>query len=564
MKKEDKISRFDVWKVKTDKLSFSDNHITKIIEVLLKNRGVKDKKEFFEPGTPFEISLAELRISESAVKSAVDRIIQAIDNKEKIIVYGDYDADGITATAVLWEALYNLQANAIPYIPNRFDEGYGINYESFLEIKKDHPDLALIITVDNGIVAVDDCNKIQKKGVDVIVTDHHQAGDNLPDVHSIVHTVDITGAGLAWILAREVYKEINEDMGILQKSLDLAAIGTIADIATLIGPNRSFVYHGIKELNKLERSGLASLAKISGVTPGQIAAYTVGYVLAPRLNAMGRLETAMDSLRLLCSNNKKRVETLAYKLNSTNKKRQEIVDQVVKHTLKDLKITKDSRSIVIAHETYHEGVIGLAASRLVEEYYLPAIVVSKGEKISKASARSISGFNIIEAIRRLSHLTEGGGGHPMAAGFSIKTENIDEFVREFEKIAVKKITDEIRDKVLNADIQVEFPQLSIDLAKELQKFDPTGPGNPAPSFLTENVVIKSMRPVGKDQNHLKFIFSQGKVFVDAIGFGFGDLKDSLKPGKVVDMVYNLEENRWNGNVSMQLKIKDVRYHESKT
>jgi single-stranded-DNA-specific exonuclease len=524
-----------------------------IIEALLKNRGikgVKDKKEFFHPTDPMKISLKSLGIKESEVKKAAGRIKKAKKNKEKVIIYGDYDADGICATAILWETLYALGLNVLPYIPERFSEGYGLNTESIKKLKKEDPNLKLIITVDHGIVADKKVDLAGELGIDVIVTDHHQKGKIIPKALAIIHTDRLSGSGISWILSREISKNIED-------KLELAAIGTIADQLPLVGPNRSVVKYGLTKLNKTRRPGLLALFEGARIK-NEIGPYEVGFLIAPRINSMGRLEHAIESLRLLCTRDKSKAAGLARHMNSTNSERQRIVEEVVLHARE--KLGKDIRDniIILAHKKYHEGVIGLAAARLVEEFYRPAIVLSKKGDISKASARSISGFNIIEAIRSLEGLYIEGGGHPMAAGFSIETKNIEKFGRKINTYAKKLLTKDILSKKLRIDLEIDFSNLTWDLYKFLRDFEPTGLGNPGPTFSSTGVEILNVRTVGQEARHLKLRLKQGEHIFDAIYFGGGEIYSTLTPDTKIDIVYQLEDNTWNNHKSLQLKIKDLK------
>ncbi len=534
-----------------------------IVEILLKNRGIKTKKEreeFFNPIRPQNITINSLDLSKREIGKAITRIKIAKEKGEKVVVYGDYDADGICATAVLWECLYALGVDVAPYIPERFFEGYGLNAKSIEKLKAKNPELKLIITVDNGIVANEAVNKADKLGVEVIITDHHQKGKLLPKVHSIIHTTKTSGAGIAWILAREISKQfpIHNSQFAIKNGLDLAAMGTIADQIPLIGINRSFVKYGLEVLNETKRWGLLALFKEAGLEMGNLGTYEVGFIIAPRINAMGRLKHAMESLRLLCTLNKSRAKDLAFLLGETNKTRQEIVEEVVLHT----KAVAEKRAwqgvIVVAHESYHEGVIGLAASKLVDEFYRPAIVLSQGKDISKASARSISGFNIIEAIRAVKGMSIKGGGHPMAAGFSIATDKIEKFSQKLEKLSSKLLTQDILSKKLKIDMEVGFDGLDKDLLKAISFFEPTGLGNPTPTFATNRVSILEIRPVGFEKRHLKLALEKdGQVF-SAIAFNFGKMYTKLLNKPQINVAYNFEENVWNGRKTMQLKIKDIK------
>lgn len=538
------------WEVlgKTAKKSLDVKEIEKI---LLKNRGLtgnKARKEFLSPTAPEALSLKSLGISMSQVGKAVERIKKAGKKGEMIIVYGDYDADGISATALLWERLYSLSLNVLPYIPERFSEGYGLNSESIKKLKEENPSLGLIITVDHGIVAVAQVEVAKKLGIDVVITDHHQPGKKKPKPYALIHTTQIGGAALAWILAREI-KDSKE-------GLELVAIGTIADQLLLVGANRSFAKYGLEALNTTERVGLEALFSESGIVKGGIGPYEVGFIIAPRINAMGRLVHAIDSLRLLCTKNSQRAGELARLLNKTNLERQRIVEEVVLHARSSVKDTKEI--IVLAHESYHEGVIGLAAARLVEEFYRPAIVISKKGKIAKASARSISGFNIIEAIRKLEDYLIEGGGHPMAAGFSIESSKIEDFTQKINKISASALTEDILTKKLKIDLEIGFRNLGQELLALVKSFEPTGLGNPAPLFATRGVSVADARLVGRESTHLKLVLEESGTKLEAIAFGLGGIYQSLSSATKIDIAYALEENTWNGNTILQLKIKALK------
>jgi single-stranded-DNA-specific exonuclease len=533
-----------------------------IAGVLLGNRGIKtpkQKKEFLNPISPDKIKIKDLGVSSTSLKKAVKRIQKAKKNKESVIVYGDYDADGITATAIMWETLHSLGLDVLPHIPDRFEEGYGINALSVENLKSKTPNLKLIVTVDNGIVAHEGIKKAKELGIDVIITDHHQRGKTSPGSLATIYTDKISGSGVAWIFARELCKLFHLSLISSRSKLELAAIGTIADQMPLVGFNRSIVKFGLADLARTKRPGLLALFRQSGLTGGkpvgQIGTYEVNYVIAPRINAMGRLKNGIDSLRLLCTTKKDKADGLSRILGRTNLERQKIVDDVVVLARSSV---SDQKVIVVAGENYHEGVIGLAAGKLVEEFYRPAIVFSKKEGISKASARSISGFNIIEAIRLLPDFLIEGGGHPMAAGFSIETSKIETFAKEINKVADKLLTAGILEKKLKIDCKINFDQIDYNLYDSLKQFEPFGLGNPAPTFMTEDVEVLDARTVGRESKHLKLRLKQNGYIFDSILFGGGEIYSKLTRNTKIDIVYLVEENAWNGNKSLQLKIKDVR------
>jgi single-stranded-DNA-specific exonuclease len=535
------------WEVISKKVPINE---VELLDILLSNRGLSGEKEkdlFLHPVAPQDLTLKDLGIDVNEAQKTVKRISKAIKDKEQVVIYGDYDADGISATAILWEALYSQGLDVLPYIPERFSEGYGIKFDSVAKLKEKSSKLSLLITVDNGVVAEKEIEKINKLGIDVLVCDHHQKGKVLPKAYSFFYSDKVCGAALSWTLAREVTGKIN--------GLDLATVGTIADQMPLLGVNRSFAKFGIESLRNTKRLGLLALFKEAGVDSANMGTYEINYVVAPRINAMGRLSHAIDSLRLLCAKNLGKATELSDKLGKTNLERQKIVDEVIAHA-RSL-VSTDSKIVILTHESYHEGVIGLAAGKLVEEFYRPAIVISKGETVSKASARSITGFNIIESIRKFEHLIIEGGGHPMAAGFSIKTENIEEFKEAIEKLADETLGEELLLPKIRVDVLIPFSLINEKVESSLSIFSPTGLGNPNPTFETDGVEVVEQRLVGKTGKHLKLVLKKDEKYIDAIAFGFGYMDKEINKGDKLNIIYNIEENVWNGNTSLQLKIKDI-------
>ncbi|MBL7036852.1 single-stranded-DNA-specific exonuclease RecJ [Candidatus Microgenomates bacterium] len=538
------------WEITNKTKSNASGSVEDILKILLENRGLTQKKlqnDFFEPKLPQKITLKNMALSSVQIKKAVQRLKVAKTKKEHVVVYGDYDADGICATAILWETLHKLGYDTMPYIPDRFKEGYGINPESVQKLKKANKNLKLIITVDNGIVAYDAIKKAKELGIDVIVTDHHQIGKKKLNALAVVHSTVSSGSAVSWILAREISKSVAD-------SLDLVAIGTIADQMPLTGVSRSFVKHGLKVLNNTKRLGIRAIMRESRIQ--KAGTFEVGFILAPRLNAAGRLTHAIDSLRLLCTRNFYRANELSLSLGRVNGKRQKIVEEVLIKAEKSAKTNKD-QIIVISDKNYHEGVIGLAAGKITGQYYRPSIVISENGDIAKASARSIPGFNIIKAIKQLDNLIIGGGGHPMAAGFSIIPGNINKFRKEINEFAKTKLTKKILTPKLKIDMELQFNQLNQELMDEMSKLDPFGTGNPQPVFVTKKVSVIEAKRVGAEKKHLKLKLGQGERVFDAIWFN-PSIKGTLKPKSTVDVAYSLDENVYNGKTTLQLKVKDVK------
>lgn len=526
----------------------------KIISLLLKNRGIKspkDVKEFLSPLNPEKITLKGLGVKETQIKKSIERIKKAEKNNENVLIYGDYDADGITATAILWEALHAFGLDVLPHVPDRFEEGYGLNSQSIENLKLKIKNLKLIITVDNGIVAYKGIEKAKELGIDVIIIDHHSEGKKRNCAFSIIHSKLVCGSALAYLFTKELLTSIKYPVSSINQSLELAAIGTVADQMPLIGVNRSIVKYGLEKLSSTKRPGLRAIFDSSKIK--NVGAYEINYIIAPRINAMGRLAQGIDSLRLLCTTRTEKAAELSKLLNNTNMQRQRIVDEVVIHAKR---MVKNDNVIVLADESYHEGVIGLAAGKLVEEFYKPAIVFSVKGKTSKASARSISGFNIIEAIRSVNLHLE-GGGHPMAAGFSMETEKIGEFTEKINAYAKRLLTNEVLERKLKIDCQIGFDQITGKLNEDLKKFEPTGLGNFTPTFESMGVEIVGLNLVGRESKHLKIKLKQNEHIFDAIFFGGGEIYSKLSVGSKVDVAFLIQENLWNGIRSIQLGVRDI-------
>ncbi|MGB9637268.1 MAG: single-stranded-DNA-specific exonuclease RecJ, partial [Microgenomates group bacterium] len=516
-----------------------------IIKTLLENRGVKTKKEiekFLHPVKPEDFTAKDLGIDAKEVKKALARIKKAIDEKEGIVVYGDYDADGICATAILWETLYRLTKNVLPYIPERVSEGYGLNKETIKNLKFNPPaggkNLGLIITVDHGITSAEKIKYAKKLGIDIIVCDHHQPPKEKPKCTAVVHTEKICAAAIAWFLSNRIQSTTNHQPPITNY-LDLVAIATVADLEPLTGVNRSFAKYGLQALNETKRCGLLAIMEESGIKQGEIDTYEVGYIIAPRLNAMGRMEHALESLRLLCTGNREKAKDLAAKLGLTNRERQLLTEETTKHALESFRLRTASptgdkgqaKLIFIEHETYNQGIIGLVAGKLVEEFHRPSIVVSKGEVYSKASARSINGFNIIEAIRAQSDLLVEAGGHPMAAGFTVETAKIELLKQRLVTLADSLIPEEILEKTLKIDLRLPLEKINLQLWQAIQQMSPFGLGNPEPVFVSK-AVIKNFRTVGNEGKHLKIVCQSQKtetnsqpIIISGVAFNQGGLAE---------------------------------------
>lgn len=514
-----------------------------IIEQLLINRGIKseeEKKRFFNP----RIEDYEKELDTPGIEKSLKRIDEAILSQEVIVVFGDYDVDGITASAILYKALSSLGAKVLPYIPHREKEGYGLS-KLGLDFARDSG-AGLVITVDNGIVAFDEADYAKEIGLDLIITDHHTPGDKKPVSFSIVHSTKMCGAAVAWCLIRKkIKKELSDEL------LELVGIATIADMMPLIGLNRALVVAGLKQLNKTKNLGLLTLFQESRIEKGNIKSYEIGHIIAPRINAIGRLEHAIDALRLLCTKDPVKAKRLAKLLQDTNTKRQDLTAKAYDQAIKLAEKNQGKKIQVLFSESWHPGIIGLVAARITEQYSMPALAISVGGEISKGSARSVSGVNITQVLRSCTEFLVAVGGHAGAAGFSVTTEKIEQFKNRVEK-AMEDIKVPESGQFLDIEAEVPVSKITKLLAKKIEDFEPFGLKNPRSVLTTSNMKVSDIRTLSEGK-HLKFK-TEG---IDAIAFNMGELEAFLKPGQAINLAYNLEINKFNGNETLQLKIKDI-------
>ncbi len=527
-----------------------------IVKALFKNRNLKTKKqqkEFLNPKDPYQLTPQDVGISLVQLNKALKRIRQAIKKKEKVIVYGDYDTDGVCATAIMWETLNKLGLDVLPFIPRR-EEGYGLKASIINQMAKEG--VKLIITVDQGIVAYRQVTRAKKTGIDVIITDHHQPGKKKPKAKAIIHTTQLAGCGVAWFLAKWLVEKIKSKAKPL--GLDLVTIGTITDMVPLIGPNRSIVKFGLSQVNKTKRAGLLALYQFAGLDKKKIDTYEVGFIIGPRINASGRMDDPMEALRLICTNDENRAISLAQKIDQKNRERQELMKQTTLHA-RELWLKEDGESslIFIYHQSYEHGVVGLVASKLKDEFYRPAIILAPRKDRWVGSGRSIEEFNIIEAIRELKDIIGDHGGHRLAAGFDVSQEKLEEAKQRLIKKAEKDLGKKKLGPRIEIEIEVELIDLNLALYQEVNKFAPFGMNNPQPVFSSRQVRIANLKKVGADNQHLKFRVNGFEV----IAFGQGELLPQLSTKQPVDLAYNLFLNQWNGLQRLELKIKDIKIPE---
>lgn len=525
-----------------------------IINRLLSDRGVRNEKEkaqFLEPKLAHLASPAYL----TDIDKLKERVEQAIDDGEKIMVYGDYDADGVTATTIMYKALTRLGANCDYYIPNRFDEGYGLNEKAIERFALD--DVALIITVDNGIADVKEVALANDLGIDVIITDHHEVQETLPDAYAIIHPhlsdtypyKHLAGVGVAFQVARYLLGEMPDEW------LELAAIGIISDLVPLTGENRIFVAHGLKRLNQTNNIGLKKLIEIADVKR-PLDERDIGFILGPRLNAAGRLEDAALAVELLLTEDETEAIMLAEKIDALNKERQEMVEATVNEA--ERLLDEDASFIILASPNWHEGVLGIAASRLVNAYHRPVMLLTENEKTGewKGSARSIPGFNLFENCMEVKDLFTSFGGHSQAAGMSLSKENLEALKQFLNKRVEEKYHHLLGKPVLKVDHPISLKHMTTEFVHRLASFKPFGVGNEQPLVLLE-ATPQQIRRIGADGQHLKLQFYQHGEMVEAIGFDFGKFAPFISQGAAVSVVGELQLNEWNGNVTVQLNVKDL-------
>ncbi|HLR08306.1 MAG TPA: single-stranded-DNA-specific exonuclease RecJ [Bacillota bacterium] len=533
-------------------------HISPMIMRLLAQRGVTepaDIKKFLSPDLADLNSPANL----ATIEKAKERVYDAIEHHEKILIFGDYDADGICSTAVLLHTLKELGADCDYYIPNRFSEGYGPNESAFR--KAYEAGFTLIITVDTGIGAVDEVMWANQHGLDVIITDHHEVQETLPDAFAIVHPKsspaypfqELAGVGVAFKFAEYLLGYFPHHL------LDLVAIGTIADLVPLVGENRILTYHGLKTLTKTERPGLKALKRVCRID-GHTTEKDVGFLIAPRINAVGRLQDADLAVDLLMTEDENKAEQMAEMIQALNEKRQRLVKQIVKEA--EQMVDKDRGVIVVAKKGWNEGVLGIVASQLVREYDRPAIVLTIKEDLqeAKGSARSIPSFNIFESGMRIRHLFNRFGGHSQAAGMTLPLDNIEKVRDELDLMIMEELTpDELRQEI---DIcqTVSVTDLDEKLADDIERLAPFGIKNPRPIFHLKDIPSET-RQIGSQNKHLKLKFKKDQTVLEAIGFGMGHLYPFITKQTNVSIVGELNINEWNGNRIVQIVMHDLKIDE---
>lgn len=533
-----------------------------LLEVLLSNRSLNtasQRQEFLHPTHPSNITPQDVGIDPKELQKAVDLIHQAKKEKWRVVVFGDYDCDGICGTAVLWETLYGMGVNAMPFIPERDKHGYGLSDKALDDLLNQPADQLpqLLITVDNGVVAYDAFLRLQHANIKTILTDHHQVdhrGDSdYPSTCAVVHTTKLCGTAVAWMLARALDFKKAESM------LDLCAIATIADQVPLFNANRSFAKHGIAALRESKRVGLNLLIEYAGLDKTKIDTYAINYGIAPRINAMGRIGDPKDALRLLCSTKEEKVRSFAQSVQSTNVDRQTLTTSMIEEAMLQKELWVNEHIIIVSSEDFHEGVIGLVAGKLMETFAKPAIVIAKGIKTSKGSARSVPGVNITNVLRQLKDQLLDVGGHPMAAGFSVANENLDVFISSLKALGKECIDASFLVKSLQVECEILGQCIDKETIEALGALEPYGSGNPVPLFVIRDVKIVQQSIVGKDQRHRRIVLQRKDgTAVQAMWFGGASHEIDDLLNIPVEIAASIQLNDWNGKKTVQVLIKAVK------
>lgn len=536
---------------------------------------MRDVKTFLEAKKYFRPSLDSLYdpFLMNGMEEASIRVINAITNKEKICVYGDYDVDGTCAASLMYSFLKELDSDVFVYIPNRLTEGYGISTQSIDYINE--RGAKLIISVDCGITAVEEVDYANKLKIDTIICDHHQPKEELPRAYAILDPLKpgdnypfkyLSGAGVAFKLARAVSDRIGRKENVLQY-LDLVALAGAADIVPLVDENRVLVKAGLELINNNPRPGILSLIKSAKMSPGNLSAGQVVFTIAPRINAVGRLGDAIRAVDLFIAKESGEADKLAQVLEGENTERRKIDEVTFSHAIelveKQIDLENDL-GIVLHHDNWHPGVIGIVASRLVEKYYRPTVLLTTIDGVAKGSARSINGFNIYEALESSSDLLLQFGGHEAAAGLALEIDKIDEFRIRFNKALSHNMNEDDVLPEVTVDTKITFSEITPKFVRILDQFAPFGPGNLRPVFWAENVrIVNNPRIVGT--NHLIACFKQNgheKMF-DAIGFNLGHFaEDIANKNNLIDIVFTIEKLSKDGRIYPQLRIKDIKIKES--
>ncbi len=536
-------------------------NINSLLAKILVNKGIVEEEQIRKFLNPTRSDFYDPFLMPDMDK-AINRIIEAIEKKEKLIIYGDYDVDGITSITVLKSFLEERGLNIDTYIPNRIDEGYGLNKKAIETIAKNK--YKLIITVDCGISCKNEIDYAKELGIETIVTDHHEVGEELPEALAVVDAKrkdskypfrELAGVGVVFKLIQALGIKLNLDEKQYLKYLDIVCIGTISDIVPLIDENRVIAKLGLLLVKETKNLGLRSILMSSGYK--KIDSSTISFGVAPRINACGRMGDADKALQLFLSKNINEIDKLTYQLNEYNSKRQQIEKEIFKDALEQIKKEnqENKRTIVVAGNNWHHGVIGIVSSKITDMYFKPSILLCLDDNEAKGSGRSIPGFDLYKTLQKCQNTIDKFGGHAMAIGITIKKENIKEFMELFEKYAQEEHIEDIV-PIIPIDAKIELEDVNKEMVDSLRQLEPFGEANKTPIFLFKNLRIDSIRTLSEGK-HLKITLKSNNTIIEAIGFNLGDLAEDYRIGDKIDVVGSLEINSFGGTQNLQINIKDI-------
>jgi len=537
--------------------------VNKIVAHLLVLRGIstyEQAEKFFRP----DIKDLHDPFLMKGMKDAVDRIELAIKKGEKILVYGDYDVDGTTSVSMMYSFLTRFSEKMGYYIPDRYDEGYGISFKG-IDYAQSH-DYSLIISLDCGIRAVKQVEYASNKNIDFIICDHHTPGLNIPRAISILNPKqldcdypykELSGCGVGFKLIQAYSEKNNIDFTEIAEYLDLLVVSIGADIVEMTGENRIMAYYGLKLINSSPRTGIKALMIKSGKT-GTFSISDVVFGIAPRINAAGRIEHGKRAVEILIEEDTEKVKILADGIENYNLHRKELDKNITEEAL-DM-IDQNKKSTVVFSADWHKGVVGIVASRLIESHYKPTIVLSEKDDELTGSARSVKGFDLYNALLQCEHLLEKFGGHKYAAGLTVKKSNLDAFIKEFEKVVSKSITSDQLEPEIEVDMEIDIKNVTPKLYRIIKQFAPFGPKNRTPNFVSKGVQDCGYgKKVGSDKSHLRLVLNTAEdQTITSIGFGMADCFEKTNENKNFDICYTIDENKWQGKTSLQIKLKDLK------
>ena len=542
-----------------------ERKVSEIIACLLVLRGVStyhEAERFFRP----KISNLHDPFLMKGMNEAVKRIELALNRKEGVLIYGDYDVDGTTSVAMIYSFMTRFTDNVGYYIPDRYSEGYGVSFQGIDYAQENN--YSLIIALDCGIRAVKQIDYASNKNIDFIVCDHHNPGVNIPRAVSILNPKQIdcnypfkelSGCGVGFKLIQALSYNLNIEFTQIAEYLDLVSISIGADIVDITGENRILAFYGLRIINKSPRVGIKTLMN-KAKRSKQLDMLDVIFGIAPRINAAGRINHGKVAVGLLVENHIKEANLISDEIEKYNTERKDLDKSITSQALEMVDVKR--RSNIVYNDSWHKGVVGIVASRLIEQYYKPTIVLTKDGENYTGSARSVKGFNIYNALLECDHLLEKFGGHKYAAGLSVKSSNLKLFIEEFEKIVCRVIGDNDTTNVINVDMDISLNDINFKLHRIIEQFAPFGPKNRLPLFITRNISeITDLRKIGKNKDHISMNIRVGEKDIKCIGFNLSYLYDSLSNKTLFDMCYSIHKNEWQGTTSLQLRIKDIHFHQ---